>query len=92
MGEPMTTAAHAAAAKTAHAATCALQKTTAKLTTVLPLFEAANGRIAELLSRMDDREQHMTAIEDGLRRTMEAIVELLGDPNEIPDELPEQEP
>ena len=87
MGEPMTTAAHAAATKAARGATRALRETTA-----LPLFEPANARIAELLARMNQREQHISAIEDRLRRTMEAIVERLGDPNGLPDELPEQEP
>ena len=76
----------------AHDATRALRETTAALTTALPLFEAANARIAELLARMDQREQHISAIEDRLRRTMEAIVERLGDPNGLPDDLPEQEP
>ena len=76
----------------AHDATRALRETTAALTTALPLFEPANARIAELLARMNQREQHISAIEDRLRRTMEAIVERLGDPNGLPDELPEQEP
>ena len=76
----------------AHDATRALRETTAGLTTALPLFEPANARIAELLARMNQREQHISAIEDRLRRTMEAIVERRGDPNGLPEELPEQEP
>ena len=39
----------------AHDATRALRETTAALTTALPLFEAANARIAELLALMDRR-------------------------------------
>ena len=41
----------------------ARQKTTAELTTALPLFEAATGRIAELVSRIGDPEPR--------RRTMD---------------------
>ena len=64
----MTTAAHAAATKAARSATRAIRETT-----TLPLFEPANARIAELLARMNQREQHISAIEDRLRRTMEAL-------------------
>ena len=66
----------------------ALQKTTAELTTARPLFEAATGRIAELLSRMDDREPRMADTEDRLRQTMETILDRIGDPDGVPDQEP----
>ena len=58
----------------------ARQTTTAELTTALPLFEVATGRIVELVSRLDDREPRMTDTEDRLRRTMETILDRIGDP------------
>ena len=64
----------------------ARQTTTAELTTALPLFEAATGRIAELVSRMDEREPRMAATEDRLRRTMETILDRIGDPDGVPDQ------
>ena len=64
------------------------QTTTAELTTALPLFEAATGRVAELVSRMDDREPRMAATEDRLRRTMETILDRSGDPDGVPDPEP----
>ena len=66
----------------------ARQKTTAELTTALPRFEAATGRIAELVSRMDGREPRMADTEDRLRRTMETILDRIGDPDGVPDQEP----
>ena len=52
-------------------------------------FLSVTGRIAELLSRMDEREPRMADTEDRLRRTMETILDRIGDPDGVPDqELP----
>ena len=51
-------------------------------------FEAETGRIAELVSRMDERAPRMAATEDRLRRTMETILDRIGDHDGVPDQEP----
>ena len=48
-----------------------------------------SGRLEPLaLSRMDDREPRMADTEDRLRRTMETILDRIGDPDGVPDQEP----
>ena len=53
-----------------------------------PAVRGRDRRIAELVSRMDDREPRMANTEDRLRRTMETILDRSGDPDGVPDQEP----